>query len=93
MSEVEKLANTIKSYSKERGRKASEAASSTIGTIEQLKPMVVSTSGGECTYEEKEEELIFTETFYNREKKKGDEVLVVPVNNLKKIAIIDIIRR
>ena len=93
MSEYDKLANSIKDYSKKRGAKAASAASATIGKIEQTTPLIISTENGEYLYEAEEDEIIMTETFYNETKKKGNEVLVVPVGNLNTIAVIGLIRR
>ena len=93
MSEFDKLAKDIKSYSKKRGAKAVSAASATIGKIEQTTPRIISTENGEYLYEAEEDEIIMTKTFYNETKKKGNEVLVVPVGNLNTIAVIGLIRR
>lgn len=93
MSEYDKLANSIKDYSKRRGAKAASAASATIGKIEQTTPLIISTENGEYLYEAEEDEIIMTKTFYNETKKKGDEVMVVPVGNLNTIAVIGLIRR
>ena len=93
MSEYDKLANSIKDYSKNRGAKAASAASATIGKIEQATPLIISTENGEYLYEAEEDEIIMTKTFYNETKKKGNEVLVVPVGNLNTIAVIGLIRR
>ena len=93
MSEFDKLAKDIKSYSKKRGAKAASAASATIGKIEQTTPLIISTENGEYLYEAEEDEIIMTKTFYNETKKKGNEVLVVPVGNLNTIAVIGLIRR
>ena len=41
MSEFDKLAKDIKSYSKKRGAKAVSAASASIGKIEKVKPNFV----------------------------------------------------
>ena len=93
MSEYDKLANSIKDYSKKRGAKAASAASATIGKIEQTAPLIISTENGEYLYEAEEDEIIMTRTFYNETKKKGDEVLVVPAGSLNTIAVIGLIRR
>ena len=93
MSEYDKLANSIKDYSKKRGAKAASAASATIGKIEQTTPLIISTENGEYLYEAEEDEIIMTKTFYNETKKKGNEVLVVPIGNLNTIAVIGLIRR
>ena len=93
MSEYDKLANSIKDYSKNRGAKAASAASAAIGKIEQTTPLIISTENGEYLYEAEEDEIIMTRTFYNETKKKGDEVLVVPAGSLNTIAVIGLIRR
>ena len=93
MSEFDKLAKDIKSYSKKRGAKAVSAASASIGKIEKVKPLIISTENGEYIYEETENEIIVTKAFYNETKEKGNEVLVVPVGNLNTIAVIGLIRR
>ena len=93
MSENDKLANSIKEKNKKRGAKAASAASATIGKIEQTTPLIISTENGEYLYEAEEDEIIMTKTFYNETKKKGNEVLVVPVGNLNTIAVIGLIRR
>ena len=93
MSEFDKLAKDIKSYSKKRGAKAVSAASASIGKIEKVKPLIISTENREYLYEEIENEIIVTKAFYNETKEKGDEVLVVPVENLNTIAVIGLIRR
>ena len=93
MSEYDKLANSIKDYSKKRGAKAASAASATIGKIEQTTPLIISTENGEYLYEAEEDEIIMTRNFHNETKKKGDEVMVVPVGNLNTIAVIGLIRR
>ena len=46
MSEYDKLANSIKDYSKKRGAKAASAASAAIGKIEQTTPLIISTENG-----------------------------------------------
>lgn len=93
MSEYDKLANSIKNYSKKRGAKAANAASASIGKIEKVKPLIISTENGEYLYEEAENEIIITKAFYSETKEKGNEVLVVPVGNLNTIAVIGLIRR
>lgn len=93
MSEYDKLANSIKNYSKKRSAKAANAASASIGKIEKVKPLIISTENGEYLYEETENEIIITKAFYEETKEKGNEVLVVPVGNLNTIAVIGLIRR
>ena len=64
MSEYDKLANSIKDYSKNRGAKAASAASATIGKIEQTTPLIISTENGEYLYEAEEDEFFMTNSLY-----------------------------
>lgn len=86
------LAQTIKETGERAKTAAVEDASAFVGIIEQAKPLKISILGGEAMYED--DEIIQGRTFArlsNDVKKKGVNVIVIPVDNLDTIAVLDVI--
>lgn len=90
-NEYHKLANTIKGLSGKSKDHAVAEASGSKGVIESVNPLIITTYEGEIRYEEAEDEIIKSKTFAGRTKKKGDEVIVIPIESLDMIAVIDLI--
>lgn len=88
------MAQMIKYTGEHAKEKAIEDASVSIGTIEQVNPLKISTLGGEGMYEEDDDEIVQSRTFArlsNDIKKKGAGVIVIPVDSLDTIAVLDVI--
>lgn len=88
------MAQMIKSAGEHAKEKAIEDASVSIGTIEQVNPLKISTLGGEGMYEEDDDEIVQSRTFLrlsNDIKKKGAKVIVMPIDDLNTIAVLDVV--
>ncbi|MEG0430305.1 MAG: hypothetical protein RSA49_04300 [Anaerovoracaceae bacterium] len=91
MNNINKLANMLKTQMTKKETSAITIASASIGVIEQINPLKISTYNGQIFYEEEENEIIKTKLFAAKEIKLGNKVLVVPVENIETIAVIDIV--
>ncbi len=90
-NEYHKLAEDIKAFMRKSGNHAVADASGSKGVIESVNPLIITTYEGAIRYEEAEDEIIKSKLFAGRTKKKGDEVIVVPIESLDMIAVIDLI--
>lgn len=86
------IAQMIKSTGDCAKEKAIEDASVSIGTIEQIDPLKISTLGGEGMYEADEifQSRLFS-GYSSNIKKKGAQVIVMPIDDLDTIAVLDVI--
>lgn len=88
------MAQMIKSTGEHAKEKAIEDASVFVGTIEQISPLKISILGGEAMYEAEDDEIVQGRTFAKLSsdiKRKGAQVIVIPVDSLDTIAVLDVI--
>lgn len=91
MSEYHKFVNKVKESMGKNERCSMESASASVGKIEAVSPLKISTCDCNFIYEEEEDEILITKQFKDRTKKAGDTVLVLPVDSLDLIVAVDII--